>query len=152
MLCTGCRGCNTVNADAATPAAQRFWQLLQANDVAKAMDMYEGSIWHGNMEQHSLWSGFLTGLAGKFGPVASFELRAQKWFPGDSLVIDHRAFVCYAYDYEVKRQTLASQERLIICGEPRSSASEMRIYGHDVVREDTHQSVRVGIDYQEKNL
>ncbi len=152
LVVVGCKGFNSVDPDAAGPAAKNYWQLLQANDVSKAMEMYDGSVWSTDPNLRSSWPEFLGGLGQKFGPVVSAELRGKKWFPGSSLVSDHRVFVCYAYDYDVKRQTLVSQERLVFCGEPHAAARDMHIYGHGLKRQDTQQSVRVGIDVQEKSL
>ena len=153
LLLTGCKHLSVANADEAVPAGQKFWQLLQTNDVPNAVEMFDSSVWHADPGLRDRWSSLLDGLGNKFGPVGSVELGGKKWFPGSSLVSDHRAsFLCYAYDYEVKRQTLASHERLIICGDAGKPASSMRIYGHDMKRPDTEQVVRVGIDWVEKSL
>jgi hypothetical protein len=153
VLLTGCERLSVVNADEADPVGQKFWQLLQTSDVANAVEMYDSSVWRTDPGLHDRWSSLLAGLGNQFGPVGSVELAGKKWFPGSSLVSDHRAsFLCYAYDYEVKRQTLASHERLIICGDAGKPASSMRIYGHDMKRRDTEQVVRVGIDWVEKSL
>jgi hypothetical protein len=149
----GCKRVNVVNDDDAIPDGKRFWQLLQTNDVPNAVEMYDSSVWRTDPGLRDRWSTFLDSLGSKFGSVASAELTEKKWFPGSSLVSDHRAtFLCYAYAYEVKRQALVSHERLIICGDGDASHSSMRIYGHDVKRQDTQQAVRVGVDWVEKRL
>jgi hypothetical protein len=58
---------------------------------------------------------------------------------------DPNLHACYAYDDEVKRQTLGSYERLIICGDSGVAVSNMHVYAHEMKRQDTQQVVRVGI-------
>ena len=152
LLLAGCKRFSVVNPDDAIPAGQKFWQLLQTSDVPNAVEMYDPSVWSADSDLRDRWSRLLDGLGNKFGPVSSVELGGRKWFPGSTLVSDHRAsFTCYAYDYDVKRQTLASHERLIICGDS-GAAGGMRIYAHEMKRQDTQQVIRVGINWVEKSL
>jgi hypothetical protein len=153
LLVAGCKRASVVNADRAIPDGQKFWQLLQTTDLPSAVEMYDPSVWRADPDLRDRWSRFLDGLGNKFGRVVSAELAEKRWFPGSSLVSDHRSsFHCYAYDYAVRRQMLDSRERLIICGDSDAAGSSMRIYGHDVKRQDTQQVVQVGINWVEKNL
>jgi hypothetical protein len=145
--------CKRINPDDAIPEGQKFWQLLRTSDVPNAVEMFDPSVWSADPNLRDRWSRLLDGLGTKFGPVNSVELGAKKWFPGSTLVADHRgSFTCYAYDYDVKRQTLSSHERLIICGDSGAAGSGMRIFAHEMKRLDTQQVTRVGINWVEKSL
>jgi hypothetical protein len=152
LLVAGCKRVSKVDPDAAAPLAATFWQSLRNNDVPNAIELYDSSLWLSDPELRSRWFRFLRHLEHQGGAVGSAEIKSKQWFPASDLVSDHRAFVCYAYDYDVKRPKLESEERLVICGEPRAPASEMRIFGHTVKRLDTQQSVGIGVDDTEKEL
>jgi hypothetical protein len=153
LLLASCKSFSVVNPDDAILAGQKFWQLLQTSDVPKAIEMYNPSVWSADPDRRDRWSTFLDALGNQFGPVSTVELEQKKWFPGSTLVSDHRAsFICYAYDYDVKRQTLVLHERLIICGDSDAAGSGMRIYAHEMKREDTQQATRIGINWVEKRL
>jgi hypothetical protein len=114
--------------------------------------MYDAKVWSPDPELRSRWSTLLATLSEKNGAVGSVEPDGSKWFPGTELVSDHRPFVCYAYAYKVHRVSLDSREQLIVCGEPKARAADMRVYGHALMRADTQQQIRIGVDLKERAL
>jgi hypothetical protein len=62
LALAGCKRITVVNADDAIPAGQRFWNLLQTNDVPNAVEMYDSSVWRADSGLHDRWSSLLDGL------------------------------------------------------------------------------------------
>jgi hypothetical protein len=129
-----------VDTKAATVLTETYFSNLEHSKIDDALKMYSARFDH---EYGQTWKRLLVGLDERYGPVTGFEVIEARIVPVSEVG-------CTLVQYRVRRGTLVTNERLIICPERDSTISA--IVGHELTRQDTQQRTVAGIALEERKL
>jgi hypothetical protein len=126
--------CNFERVDQgpAIAVADKFYAALKAGKGKDALSQFAPSF----KMSVDTWPRLLDGLQEKNGAVSSTELLRASLAAKDGSP-------CYVLTYAVKRESLATDEKLFLCRNQGSSS--WAIFGHELTRLDTKQSVVGGL-------
>ncbi len=127
-------GCNveTVDQGPAIAVGEKFYGALKARDGKTALSLFAPAFKSSEKE----WPRLLGSMQEKNGAVASADLREASLAAQDESP-------CYLLVYAVKRESLASDERLFVCR--AENGPDWAISGHELTRLDTRQSISGGM-------
>jgi hypothetical protein len=128
------QGCNYEAVDGAPAIAvgDKFYGALKHRDGNAALSFFSPAFRSSEKE----WPRLLGSMQEKSGAVASAELR------GASLVARDDS-PCYFLDYAIKRESLATDEGLLVCR--AAGGTNWEIAGHVLTRLDSKQSIWGGV-------
>ena len=126
--------CNFERVDQgpAIAVADKFYAALKAGDGKGALSQFAPAF----KTSVDTWPRLLDGLQEKNGAVSSTELLRASLAAKDGSP-------CYLLSYAVKRGSLATDEKLFVCRNQDSPS--WAIFGHELTRLDTKQSVVGGL-------
>jgi hypothetical protein len=122
----------TVDQGQAVAVASKFYSSLQSLDVKAALALFS-PVFKNNQPN---WPRLLAGLQDRNGAVTSAALN-------QSSLAAQKDVPCYLLTYSVKRGTLPTDEKLFICRDQQGNS--WSIYGHELTRLDTNQSISGGV-------
>jgi hypothetical protein len=124
--------CNVEKVDQrpAIAVADKFYAALKVGNGKDALSQFAPSF------KMDTWPRLLDGLQEKNGAVTSTELLRASLATKDGSP-------CYLLGYAVKRESFATDEKLFVCRNLEKSS--WAIFGHEVTRLDTKQSVVGGL-------
>jgi hypothetical protein len=127
-------GCNveTVDQGPAIAVGDKFYEALKARDGKAALSLFAPAFKSSEKE----WPRLLGSMQEKNGAVASADLHEASLAAQDESP-------CYLLVYAVKRDSLASDEKLFVCR--AQSGSDWAISGHELTRLDTKESISGGM-------
>jgi hypothetical protein len=131
-----------------TPAVtlgDEYFSKLEQRQIDDVLEMYTDGFKQKKGEE---WRGLITQLDTQNGGVTDFKTLGTKVAP--VRLRDSTELACVIVQYQVRRNTLISEEKLTLC--PHQRGTQWGIAGHEITRSDTGQHYEAGLTVQEKTI